>query len=165
MALHEQPAGYPVIAVRRGSVHDLPFMRAMLTYAYNWHVNAQEIEIPSTRYLEGWGRPGDAALVALESGHRVGAGWYRLFERTYPGYGFLDDQTPELTIAAVPSCDPDSILQVLLARLVAQGKGDGHPALSVSVERSDPAVAAYVAAGFGVAREHDRALTLRRSLT
>jgi hypothetical protein len=132
----------------------------MLTYAYNWHVNALDIEIPSARYLEGWGRPGDAALVALEKGHRVGAGWYRLFEEDSPGHGFLDDRTPELTIAAVPSCDPDSILRVLLARLVAQGAGDGYPALSISIERSDPAVAVYVAAGFGVAREHDRALTL-----
>jgi hypothetical protein len=154
-----------MIAVRRGSVHDLSFMRAMLTYAYNWHVNALDVEIPSARYVEGWGRPGDAALIALDNGHRVAAGWYRLFDEDSPGYGFLDDRTPELTIAGVPSCDPDSILHVLLARLVAQGAGDGYRALSVSIERSDPALAMYAAVGFGVAREHDRALTLRRSLS
>jgi hypothetical protein len=153
-----------VIDLRRGSVQDIPFMRSMLTYAYNWHVNALDIEIPSTRYLDGWGRPGDVAFVALDNGHRVGAGWYRLFDEDSPGYGFLDDQTPEVTIAAVPSCDPGSILHVLLAGLLAQGAGDGYPGLSVSIERNDPAVAIYVAAGFGVAREHDRALTLRRSL-
>ena len=49
-------------------------MRSMLTHAYNWHVNQLETEIPLSSYVDGWGRKGDTALIAIEEGHRLGAG-------------------------------------------------------------------------------------------
>ena len=89
--------------IRKGSSADVPFMRSMLAHAYAWRVNAFEAEIPLTRYVDNWGRPGDLALVAHETGNRVGAAWLRLFTSSEPGYGFVDERTPELSIAIVPS--------------------------------------------------------------
>ena len=59
--------------VRRGAHGDVTFMRSMLAHAYAWRVNQFEAEIPLTRYVDNWGRPGDVGVVATEGGHRVGA--------------------------------------------------------------------------------------------
>ena len=89
--------------IRNGSFADVPFMRSMLAHAYAWRVNALDADIPLTRYVDNWGRAGDLALVAHETGNRVGAAWFRLFTAGEPGYGFVDEQTPELSISVVPS--------------------------------------------------------------
>ena len=46
----------------------------------------------ASRYVRGWGRPGDTAVIALEGGFPVGAAWYRLFPASEPGYGFVDER-------------------------------------------------------------------------
>ena len=58
----------------------MPFLRDMLRHAYYWRWGTPEAEeIPASRYVEGFGRPGDAAVIALEEGFPVGAAWYRVF--------------------------------------------------------------------------------------
>ena len=141
----------------------MPFMRSLLTHAYNWHVNVLETEVPIGRYVDGWGRPGDTALVAIEGGHRVGAGWFRLFRESAPGYGFVDDGTPELTVVVVPSRQGQGIGQLLLAGLLERAQADAYRAISVSVEQSHPEVAAYEEAGFEKVAESGHAVTMRRS--
>jgi len=45
------------------------------------------------KYKENWGRPGDAALVAVDENETlVGAIWYRLFPSNDPGYGFVESR-------------------------------------------------------------------------
>ena len=55
---------------------------------------------PLRKYSANWGRRGDRALLAIdEHNHPVGAAWYRLFTENEQGYGFVDEETPELGIA------------------------------------------------------------------
>jgi GNAT superfamily N-acetyltransferase len=62
------------------------------------------------RYVDGWGRPGDAGIVALaESGEPIGAAWYRLFSPNDGGFGFVDEHTPELSLAVVPEARGDGV--------------------------------------------------------
>ena len=105
-----------------------------MAHAYNWHVNRFDTDVPIGRYVDGWGRPGDTALLAIEGGHRIGAGWFRLFRAAAPGYGFVDDATPELTIVVVPSRQGQGIGQLLLAGLIERAQADAYRGLSVSVE-------------------------------
>src|SRR5689334_1737042 len=52
------------------------------------------------RSVEGWGRPGDDAVVALSLDEQpAGAAWLRVFDARAPGYPFLDPTTPPLSIA------------------------------------------------------------------
>ncbi len=138
-------------------------MRSMLAHAYHWRVAGFEDEIPLSRYTESWGRPGDLALIAMEGGHRVGAAWLRRFTAGSPGYGFVDDETPELTIAVVPSRRRHGVGQELLDALLEQARAAGHGAVSLSVEDESPAVSFYERNGFEqVGHEHGALTMVRR---
>lgn len=150
--------------IRRGSAADVQFMRAMLAHAYHWHVAGLDTEIPLARYVDGWGRAGDVAVVAAEGPNPVGAAWCRRFSANAPGYGFVDEQTPELTIAVVPSRRRHGVGQELLDALVARATSADVPALSLSVEQGSPAVAFYERNGFASVAEHGAALTMMRRL-
>ena len=150
--------------IRKGSPADVPFMRSMLAHAYGWRVNQLEAEIPLTRYVENWGRDGDVAVVATETGHRVGAAWLRQFKSSEPGYGFVDERTPELTIAIVPSRRRHGLGQELLDGLLEKARAEGHGGVSLSVEADSPAVAFYERNGFEPVRESDGGLVMRRAL-
>jgi GNAT superfamily N-acetyltransferase len=150
--------------IRKGSPADVPFMRSMLAHAYAWRVNQFEAEIPLTRYVDNWGREGDVAVIATEGGHRVGAAWLRRFKTSEPGYGFVDEQTPELTIAIVPSRRRHGVGQELLNALLDRAREEGHRTLSLSVEADSPAVAFYERNGFEEVGESEGGLVMRRAL-
>ncbi len=124
-------------------------MRDMLRHAYYWRWADPELEdLPVGRYVDRWGRPGDTALVLIERFRPVGAAWYRLFEASAPGYGFVDEQTPELTIAVVPSCRGKGYGDQLLTALLDRARADGYGRISLSVEPDNPAIALYRRHGF-----------------
>jgi GNAT superfamily N-acetyltransferase len=150
--------------MRTGAKADVPFMRSMLAHAYGWRVNAFEADIPLTRYTDNWGRPGDVAVIALETGNRVGAAWLRRFAASAPGYGFVDEQTPELSISVVPSRRRHGVGQELLEALLERARAEGHAAVSLSVEKDSPAVAFYERNGFKRVGESDGGLVMLRRL-
>ena len=124
--------------IRKASRGDVPFLRDMVRHAYYWRWGAPETaDVPAARYVEGWGRPGDRGLIALDEGFPVGAAWYRLFSTASPGYGFLDEQTPELTIAVVPSRRGRGFGDQLLSALLDQAREDGFPAISLPTVNFD----------------------------
>lgn len=101
------------------------------------------------RYLAGWARPGDAGVLALdERDVPVGAAWYRLFSRDEPGYGFVSESIPELSIAVRPEARRAGVGTALLTALVRLAGDEGHAALSLSVEPDNPARALYERLGF-----------------
>jgi len=150
--------------IRKGSPADVPFMRSMLAHAYGWRVNALDADIPLTRYVDNWGRQGDVGVIAHETGNRVGAAWFRLFSAAEPGYGFVDEQTPELSISVVPSRRRHGVGQELLDALLEKARAEGHAAVSLSVEKDSPAVAFYERNGFEPAGESDGGLVMKRTL-
>ena len=148
------------VLVRRGGAQDGRFLRDMLHHAYYWRER-----VPgslASRYLRGWGRPGDTAVIALESGFPVGAAWYRLFRAEEPGYGFVNEETPELAIAVVPSKRGHGIGDELLKSLLAKAGQAGFEQLSLSVEPGNPARQLYERHGFEVVVEGPEAWTMVR---
>ncbi|HVW88475.1 MAG TPA: GNAT family N-acetyltransferase [Gaiellaceae bacterium] len=150
--------------IRRGSAADVPFMRSMLPHAYGWRVNALETDIPLARYVDNWGRPGDLAVIAHETGNRVGAAWLRLFRAAEPGYGFVDEQTPELSIAVVPSRRRHGQGKELLDGLLDAARAAGHAQISLSVEAGSPAVEFYARNGFERVRDAEGGVVMLRRL-
>jgi ribosomal protein S18 acetylase RimI-like enzyme len=151
--------------IRRGGRTDVPFLRDMLRHAYYWRWGTPEAEeIPASRYVEGFGRPGDAAVIALDEGFPVGAAWYRIFRTGAPGYGFVDESTPELSIAVVPSRRGRGIGDELLSALIERARLEGYTALSLSVERQNPALHLYERFGFRPVEERGDTLVMKADL-
>jgi ribosomal protein S18 acetylase RimI-like enzyme len=151
--------------IRRAERRDVRFLRDMLHHAFYWReaVRGPE-EQPVYRYVYGWGRRGDTGVIALDEGFPVGAAWYRLFAADQPGYGFVDERTPELAIAVVPSKRGHGYGKELLDGLLDRARLEGHAALSLSVERDNPAIRLYEKFGFRTVREDGHTLVMRAEL-
>ncbi|TMK14523.1 MAG: GNAT family N-acetyltransferase [Actinobacteria bacterium] len=78
----------------------------------------------------------------------VGAAWYRLFTAEEPGYGFVDDKIPELSIAVVPLHRRKGIGEALLRSCMVQAREEGFQALSLSVAVHNRSRMMYQKAGF-----------------
>ncbi|HZO62899.1 MAG TPA: GNAT family N-acetyltransferase [Gaiellaceae bacterium] len=135
----------------------------MLRHAYyaRW---GTEADVPLERYVAGWGRRGDNALVAIDEFQPVGAAWYRLFEQDEPGYGFVDEETPELTIAIVPSKRGRGLGEELLGSLLDAARKDGFARISLSVEPDNPAIHLYEHHGFAKVGERAGASVMLATL-
>ena len=145
--------------VRRGGHQDVRFLRDMLHHAYYW----RERDPGSTamRYVRAWGRPGDTAVIALEDGFPVGAAWYRLFPAAEPGYGYVDERTPELAIAVVPSKRGHGIGDALLRSLLDKARQAGYESLSLSVDSQNAgAIRLYERHGFQRTEDDGASVTM-----
>jgi GNAT superfamily N-acetyltransferase len=143
--------------LRPVGIHDVRFLRDMLRHAYHWRL-AENTERPVYRYVQNWGRKGDAGVLALEGPHAYGAAWYRLFSEGEPGFGFVDEQTPELTIAVVPSRRGKGAGKELLEALLARAREDGYTAVSLSAAHGQTAY--YERFGFERVGETEHAVTM-----
>jgi ribosomal protein S18 acetylase RimI-like enzyme len=117
------------------------------------------------RYVQGWGRSGDLGLAALSGtgGNTIGAAWVRLFPADARGYGFVDANTPELSIALRSSWRGQGSGSTLLTALLEVAASQ-YPAVSLSVSRENPAVRLYRRHGFEVVDERDGSLVMAARL-
>ncbi len=160
-----QPGPNPI--VRPATAGDEPFLWEVLYYSL-WvpeggvPFEREIVRRPEiARYLEGWGRPGDLAVVAVdaERGQRLGAAWLRVFTGPDRGYGTVAADVPELGIAVLPAWRGRGVGTALLQRLLRQVRGR-HPAVSLSVAADNPARRLYERLGFEVVDRHGDSLTL-----
>ena len=140
---------------------DMRFLRDMLRHAYHWRIG-EDPDRPLYRYVENWGRAGDAGVIAFVGPNAYGAAWYRLFPASAPGFGFVDEETPELTIAVVPSRRGSGLGGELLAALLERAREEGHQAISLSAERGMTKL--YERYGFRAVEEKDGTVTMKADL-
>ncbi len=112
-----------------------------------------------SRYVDGWGRPGDAGTVA-EDEQPLGAAWYRLFDADGPGYGFVAPDIPELSIAVDSSARGRGVGTELLRAVIETAAREGHEALSLSVNMRNPAKRLYERLGFRGMRGSQGSVTM-----
>ena len=74
------------------------------------------------RYVAGWPRPGDFGTIAMEAAAEVGAVWCRTFDSAVPGYGYVADDVPELSIGVAPDHRGRGIGTALLGGGDRQGR-------------------------------------------
>jgi len=87
------------------------------------------------KYLKDWGREDDHALIAVDGRNQpVGAIWIRRFSKEGGGYGFVDEDTPELGMALVPEACGMGIGKNLMKNMCHLAANSfGYKSLSLSV--------------------------------
>ena len=134
---------------------DVAFLKKMMYEAARWNPDwpREPFEVVLAdpvliRYHQGWGRPGDGGVIAEVEGQPVGASWYRLFTEAEPGYGFVDEKTPELSIAVSPIHRRKGIGEAVLRSCMVQAREEGFQSLSLSVAVHNRSRMMYQRAGF-----------------
>jgi GNAT superfamily N-acetyltransferase len=143
----------------------------MLVEAVNWephrHRSREEImaDPPLTHYVSGWMRPDDMGVVAVApSGLPVGAAWLRYLPATDPGYGFVRDDVPELSMGVVTSWRGRGVGRTLLRSVLAAARAAGVAAVSLSVERANFAARLYESEKFRTVESFDYSDTMLADL-
>jgi GNAT superfamily N-acetyltransferase len=153
------------VILRRGGAQDVPFMRDMLRHAYYWRADeAFEDEEPLSRYVNGWGREGDTALVALEGPNPSaprGTGSSRPSTRASATWTTPRRSSRSRWCRAGAGKGTGS---TLLKALVERAREDGYGALSLSVEAESPAVELYERHGFEKVDDSDHSWTMQLRL-
>lgn len=116
------------------------------------------------KYVKDWGREDDLGFVADDAQNRsVGAAWLRLFQDPDRGFGYVNDETPEIGIAVLPDYRDQGIGTMLLRRLIESAQSR-YEAISLSVAAENPAVRLYQRFGFEVVQRTSETLIMTRKL-
>ena len=108
-------------------------------------------------YYENWGRNGDIAIVAEHtvSNELLACVWGRLFTSDRKGFGFINEETPEISIAVRPGFKNRGIGTKLLRKILKEYRKAGFKQVSLSVSRQNPSVDLYEREGFTVYAENE----------
>lgn len=153
------------IHIRSATTADEPFLWDMLyqaLYVPEGHppFPREILQKPAiAHYVQGWGAADDIGFIAEAHGRPVGAAWSRLFPSTDHGYGYVNDETPELTIAILPDYRGRGIGRALLTHLF-EATQHRYPALSLSVSPGNPAFGLYQRLGFETVGDDGSSLTM-----
>lgn len=160
----------PHSSIRPLTAADEPFLWEIMYHA----IHVAEGEAPPPRdivrrpelahYLDSWGREHDGGFIAELNGVPVGAVWLRLLKGDDAGYGYVDDATPELSMALLPDYRGQGIGTRLLEAALADAT-KRYAAVSLSVDPSNAAMRLYERFGFVVVGESGTSLTMKKAFS
>lgn len=138
------------LRIRGADGFDLPFLEQVFVIAADWNpasaTGAEHWMADPTleKYLGSWRDGRDFGFVVEGEAEPIGAVWMRYFEERDQSYGFVDEQTPELTLGVRAGFRGQGVGRVLL-----QAAQDAAPdRLSLSVEDGNRAIHLYESVGF-----------------
>ena len=141
---------YPEFTIRGADENDAEFLERIFIVAADWNPQTARGEEHwrgdpmLAKYVGGWKRDDDFGYVVESHGEPVGAVWMRYFTAADPGYGYVDEGTPELSLGVLEGFRGEG-----LGRQLMQAAVDGAPAnLSLSVEDGNRAIQLYESFGF-----------------
>ena len=149
---------------------EFPFLKEMFYTALHVPEGAEPfpksiIEEPSlAKYIADWGRLEDIALVAESEGELIGAVWCRLLKFQEKGYGYINDETPELSLAIQPNFRNQGLGTQLMEKAFDALRAKGFKQVSLSVDQDNQAVNLYQRLGFDLVEEIGTAFTMKKVL-
>jgi GNAT superfamily N-acetyltransferase len=157
-----------MLEIREIQPEDYDFLWTMLYEAiYSPNVQLPKsiiYETPLANYVASFGQAGDYGFVITNDAALVGAAWVRLLSGESRGYGYVDDTTPELSMAIEPGFRGRGYGRQLLEAIIAKASEVGFTQLSLSVDKRNRAYQLYQRAGFITVKETDSSCTMVRKL-
>jgi ribosomal protein S18 acetylase RimI-like enzyme len=138
------------LIIREIKPEEFPFLQEMLYQAIfvadeNTVLPREIIEQPDLkRYIKDFGQDADFCLVAQQYENLLGAIWIRLMN----GYGFVDCETPELSMAVLKEYRGKGIGKRLLETMIDRLKYNRFKRISLSVDKDNFAHELYKKHGF-----------------
>jgi GNAT superfamily N-acetyltransferase len=161
--------------IRRARAEDGSFLTDMLVEAVNWSPewkprSRQRVLADSrtARYITGWPRDTDLGVIAeaaspdparpdpARPSEPAGATWLRFLPAAEPGYGFVAEDVPELTIGVAASWRGRGLGRALLRAIAEQARDQGISRISLSVERKNYAQRLYLSEGYRIVDSSDK---------
>jgi DNA-binding MarR family transcriptional regulator/GNAT superfamily N-acetyltransferase len=164
-----QSVGCDGVSFRAACATDAAVLRAATLDAMNWdgpRFTEADLDRPEfAHYFAGFDETRDRGVVALDDEGPVGAAWVRFLPADDPGYGFVAEDVPELTLAVDARARGRGIGTALLTRLQNEGCAAGWRGISLSVEDGNAgARALYERAGYRVVGRNGDSDTMLLSL-
>jgi len=145
--------------IRPAVASDQSFLWQMLYYAAHMDEGGESLESARVNpmlapYVEGYGRPGDLGVIAIDAAKstNAGAAWIRTMPAGWPLHRFVDAAIPELAIAVVPAYVGRGAGTRMIAHLMDSAAAI-YPAIALSVRSRNPAKALYERMGFATVAE------------
>ena len=159
----------PRIVYRRADAADAEFLLQMLEEAFNWRedpdFDRSLLEQPQVaHYLTNWPADTDFGVIAERGGRPAGAAWARCLTSSDPGYGYVSDTIPEITMAVAEGYRGQGIGRGLLEHLIHTAEQLGLDGLSLSVEDDNAARRLYERMGFAVVGREGNSDTMSLAL-
>ena len=161
--------------IRRARAEDGSFLTDMLVEAVNWSPewkprSRQRVLADSrtARYITGWPRDTDLGVIAeaaspdparpdpARPSEPAGATWLRFLPAAEPGYGFVAEDVPELSIGVAASWRGRGLGRALLRAIAEQARAQGISRISLSVERKNYAQRLYLSEGYRIVDSSDK---------
>ena len=118
-----------------------------------------------SKYYENWGKDRfDIALVTILGQELIGAAWGRLLTEKNRGFGYVNDDTPEISIAIKPKYRNKGIGTQLMSAIEQSYKTISVPYLSLSVDKANMASKLYLRLGYNVVHETETSWTMTKLL-
>lgn len=157
------------LVIREIKPTEYSFLREMLYQAI--YVSNMEIKLPREiidtpelkRYIENFGVNNDFCLVAEQRDKLIGAIWIRLFDSMNKGYGFVDDETPELSMAVLAEYRCQGVGKELLKALIDK-LTNKFKRISLSVDKENYAYGLYKKFGFVDYLHDEKSIIMTREM-
>jgi len=124
------------------------------------------IEKPEIRkYIKDWNqKEDDLAIVGVKDDELIGAIWGRKFRKENKGYGFIDEDTPEISMAVRPEYRNRGIGTILINQIETKYLEMGISKLSLSVDKLNPAKKLYTRCGYRLYEEQETSITMVKQM-
>lgn len=118
-----------------------------------------------SKYIDNWGKDRyDIALVAEVDQQLVGAIWGRLLTEESKGFGFIDNHTPELSMAVRAEFRNKGIGTKLIQAIASAYRELGVEYLSLSVDKANSATNLYKRLGCEIVEETATSWTMKKNI-
>lgn len=111
-------------------------------------------------YYQEFGKKDDYAIAAVDGEKVIGIAWTRIMH----DYGYVDDETPSLSIALLPEWRSKGIGRSMMERLLEDLRKRGYRKVSLSSQKENRSCNLYFSLGFTVQREDDEEFVMVKTL-